>query len=219
MVKDMGKSLYSLMLNEDVVREVDRMAHRLGTNRSNLINQILAEYVNYTTPEKRINDIFSAIEQLMLPTPELVPFIARNSSSMSVKSSLDYKYRPTIKYDVELYRSASGDIGEISVIYRTQSPALLREMNSFFSLWKTLEDTYLYPQTGLRHSYSLEEGRFTRSISRPDRSCGVQELAETISEYIKLFDSLMKAYIAGRCSMKDVETAYCVGISKLSIHI
>ena len=40
------KTLYSLMLNEEVVREVDALAHRLGTSRSNLINQILAEYVN-----------------------------------------------------------------------------------------------------------------------------------------------------------------------------
>lgn len=32
----MKKTLYSLMLNEEVVREIDRMAHRMGTNRSAL---------------------------------------------------------------------------------------------------------------------------------------------------------------------------------------
>ena len=42
----MKKTLYSLMLNDEVVREVDILAHRLGTNRSALINQILAEYVD-----------------------------------------------------------------------------------------------------------------------------------------------------------------------------
>ena len=57
----MKKTLYSLMLSEDVVHEVDLLAHKLGTNRSNLINQILAEYVDMVTPERRINDIFSAI--------------------------------------------------------------------------------------------------------------------------------------------------------------
>ena len=31
------------MLNDEVVREVDLLAHRMGTNRSALINQILAE--------------------------------------------------------------------------------------------------------------------------------------------------------------------------------
>ena len=95
----MKKTLYSLMLSEEVVREVDALAHRLGTNRSNLINQILAEYVNYTTPERKINDVLSAIEQLMSPSRDLVPFFTPNSLSMSLKSSLEYKYRPTVKYD------------------------------------------------------------------------------------------------------------------------
>ena len=72
----MKKTLYSLMLNEEVVRQVDALAHRLGTNRSNLINQILAEYVDYVTPERRINDILSAVEQLLSPSRELVPFFA-----------------------------------------------------------------------------------------------------------------------------------------------
>ena len=72
----MKKTLYSLMLSEEVVAEVDRLAHRLGTNRSNLINQILAEHVNLVTPERRINDIFSAIEQIMAPSRELVPFFS-----------------------------------------------------------------------------------------------------------------------------------------------
>ena len=98
----MKKTLYSLVLNDEVVREVDALAHRMGTNRSNLINQILAEYVNYTTPEQRINEVLSAIEQLMAPSRELVPFFSPNSYSMSLKSSLEYKYRPTVKYEVEL---------------------------------------------------------------------------------------------------------------------
>ncbi len=83
------KTLYSLMLNDEVVHEVDLLAHRLGTNRSALINQILAEYVNYTTPERRINDILSSIEQLIGPGSDLVPFFAPNTFSMSLKSSLD----------------------------------------------------------------------------------------------------------------------------------
>ena len=46
----MKKNLYSLTLSDDVVREVDALAHRMGTNRSALVNQILAEYVSVPTP-------------------------------------------------------------------------------------------------------------------------------------------------------------------------
>ena len=91
----MKKTLYSLMLNEEVVREIDRMAHRMGTNRSALINQILADYTSVVTPERRIENIFHEIEQLVAPARDLVPFFAPHTTSMSLKSSLEYKYRST----------------------------------------------------------------------------------------------------------------------------
>ena len=47
----MKKSLYSIILSDEVVNEIDRLAYKANTNRSNMINQILAEYVSYTTPE------------------------------------------------------------------------------------------------------------------------------------------------------------------------
>ena len=81
----MKKNLYSLTLSDEVVREVDALAHRLGTNRSALVNRILSEYVSVPTPERRINDIFEAIEALVSPSRELVPSFEPNSKSMSLK--------------------------------------------------------------------------------------------------------------------------------------
>ncbi len=215
----MKKTLYSLMLNDDVVREVDMMAHRMGTNRSALINQILAEYVNYTTPERRINDVLSAIETLMTPSRDLVPFFSPNSYSMSLKSSLEYKYRPTVKYEVELYRGHDESIGQLSVIFRTQSAALISAMTSFFRLWKQIEDAHLKPLTGASIDYALYDGKFVRSIAAPDKDCTTDELASALSEYIKLFDRLMKAYLAGKLDAHDVEASYYSYHINTSIHI
>ena len=215
----MKKTLYSLMLNEEVVREVDALAHRMGTNRSNLINQILAEYVNYTTPERRINDVLSAIEALMQPSRELVPFFAPNSYSMSLKSSLEFKYRPTVKYEVELYRGTGDAIGELSVVFRTQSAPLIDGMTEFFRLWKRIEDAHLKPLTGAAIDYALYDGKFVRTIAAPDRSCTTDELANALSEYIKLFDSLMKGWLAGRYDAHDVEAAYYSHMINSKVHI
>ena len=55
------KNVYSIVLSSDVVDKIDRLAYERGTNRSNMINQILAEYVSYTTPEKRFH-LFTIIE-------------------------------------------------------------------------------------------------------------------------------------------------------------
>ena len=207
------------MLNDEVVREVDALAHRLGTNRSALINQILAEYVNYTTPERRINDVLSAIEQLMIPSRDLVPFFAPNSFSMSLKSSLEYKYRPTVKYEVELYRGGGEAIGELSVVFRTQSAALIEMMTAFFRLWKRIEDTHLRPVTGASIDYALYDGKFVRSLSAPERDCSTEELAAALSEYIKLFDKLMKQYLSGRLDAHEVEAAYYAHMLQAPVHI
>ncbi len=205
----MKKTLYSLMLSEDVVAEVDRLAHRLGTNRSNLINQILAERVNLVTPERRINDVFSAIEQMMLSSRELVPFFAPNTMTMSLKSSLEYKYRPTVKYEVELYRGDNEALGELTVIFRTQSTALIRSMTEFFRIWKSIEDAHLRPVLGIAApKYALYDGKFIRSIAIPTRDCSSDELAGVLSEYIKLFDTMMKGYLTGKLDAREIEACY-----------
>jgi len=204
----MKKTLYSLMLNDEVVREVDNLAHRLGTNRSSLINEILAEYVNYTTPEKRINDVLSAIQNMMQPSSDLIPFFAPHTYSMSLKSSLEYKYRPTIKYEVELYKGLEENIGALSVLFRTQSPELIEGMTAFFRLWSQLENAHLAHRLNSPLSYELYDGRFVRNLTRPDVNCSSEELACAIGEYIRLFDKLLKGSLTGRYDAHAVEAAY-----------
>ncbi|MBQ7692121.1 MAG: hypothetical protein IJT29_00785 [Oscillospiraceae bacterium] len=58
-----------------------------------------------------------------------------------------------------------------------------------------------------------------RSISAPDRDCTTDELAAALSEYIKLFDKLMKAYLAGRLDAHDVEAAYFSQMRNSAVHI
>ena len=214
----MKKTLYSLMLNDEVVREVDALAHRLRTNRSNLINEILAEYVNYTTPERRINDILSTIQELMQPSGDLIPFFAPHSYSLSLKSSLEYKYRPTIKYEVELYKGSGDTIGALSVLFRTQSPALIDAMTDFFRLWKSIEDAHLAPRLSAKVDYALYDGKFVRTITVPDKNCSSDELASSLAEYIRLFDKMMKGWLTGRYDAHAIEAAYYSYLTNTSIH-
>ena len=98
----MKKSVYSLVLMDEVVEAIDRMAYTRNTSRSNLINQILAEHVSYVTPEMRMRDIFSCLEQIL--SEECYQIQSQASDSMfSIRSPIRYKYRPTVRYSVELY--------------------------------------------------------------------------------------------------------------------
>lgn len=200
----MAKSLYSVVLMDEVVREIDRLALMQNTNRSNLINHILAQYVSYTTPEMRIEGIFRTIEDFITSNKlDMVPYVAPHQSTMSLKSSLEYRYRPTIKYDVELYSNPDEmGIGRISVNFRTQSQALINKMNEFFKVWSKMESV-LRREDSIR--YELYEGRFVRSICLSTRrNYTADQVADGISNYIRLFDTCMKNYLTGKFTEADL---------------
>lgn len=211
----MDKSLYSLILMDDVVAQIDRLALRRGTNRSALVNSILADYVSMTTPEKRIDSIFRQVEGLLSSDGELVPFFTPNRTSMSMKSSLEYKYRPTIRYEVQLFREPENTIGELTVSFRTQSQSLLAATTQFFRFWKRLEDAYIsrvYP--GCEARYGMQDGKLVRSLSLPkNRNYTADQLAEAISAYVRLFDSQLKGFISGRLSPAEIEENYAAYIA------
>ena len=196
----MKNTIYSLMLNDEVVAEVDSLARRLGSTRSSLINEILAEYVDYVTPARRARDVLSAIEELMRPT-ELVPFFPPNSKTLSVKSALQYRYRPTIKYEINLYRSSGDTMGQLDVLFRTQSSELISEIFDFFRIWKRIERRQDV-------EYALYDGKFSRSIPTPELDCTNEQIANSIYSYVTLFDNMLKGYLSGRLSEGDIEQEY-----------
>ena len=215
----MSKTLYSLLLDEEVVRAVDGLAHRSGLSRSALVNRILAERLELNTPEAKIAEVFRAMEALISPDPELVPRFVPNAQSISLKSALDYKYRPTVKYEVQLYRTGEETIGELNVLFRTQSAELLGLMSGFFRLWAELEGAYLAPRLGFRLPCALYDGKFVRGIARPARDCTSDELAAAISDYVRLFDKIMKGIVAGRMTAGDAEQQYAAYVNAAALLI
>lgn len=205
----MQKSLYSLILMDDVVREIDAIARKQNTNRSNLINQILAEYVSMVTPEQRIYNIFNCIDNL-LGHNAFDSYIEPNESTMSLKSSLNYRYRPTIRYLVELYRTGENASGELKIIFRTQSQELLFRLAEFFELWTKMEKIYLKDYSAQTINYSFENGKFTRTFAMPrDRIYDNEETARAISDYIRMFDDIVKGYLTGAyMSFAQMENRY-----------
>ena len=89
----MKKSVYSIVLMDDVIREVDKQAYLLGTSRSNLINQILAEHLSCVTPEMRMREIFDSLTGFI--SSSFTVQEQRSASLLTMKTALEYKYRPT----------------------------------------------------------------------------------------------------------------------------
>ena len=207
----MKKSMYSLMLAEDVVSEIDKLAREKSTNRSNLINQILADYVSLTTPEKHVQNIFDIIESMIGGSGNFMLYSQPNDMTMSIKSSLQYHYRPTIRYEVEMYRTPKETIGQLKIIYRTQSPELLVDLTRFFKIWIQLENIYIkhfFAKDAI--SYGMENGRFLRTFAVPnDSDYSEEQIGNAISNYIATFDEMLKGYLSGQFrSSQDIENRY-----------
>ena len=202
----MGRSVYSLVLSDDVIREVDRAAYAMNTSRSNLINQILAEYVSYTTPEKRMKDIFDSLTTIISSNE---PFLIQSQGSdalLSIRSPLQVKYNPTIKYTVELFRDRESNVGELRIMTRTQSGGLLDQLQEFFLLFCAIESAY----SQIAPQYQIGRGKFIRKFILRDPAMNSEEIGRAIGWYIQTVDRALNAYLNAMPSQRQaaVEEIY-----------
>lgn len=202
----MNKTVYSLILDDDVVRAVDRLAYEKGTSRSSLINRILAEYFSFSTPEMRMKSIFDTVEQTMAELDCFQVQFQPSDAMITIRSALRYRYNPSIRYVLELYRHSSPAVGEMRVSMRTQSQALIRILTSFFTFWDDMENRAVaarFPQGQVEAR--VEPGRYARRFILPEEEAKQNEdgIAEAISDYIQFFDFCLKDYFAG---LEDLAT-------------
>lgn len=190
----MKKSVYSLVLTDAVVEAADRLAYHKGMSRSAFIDEILAQTLSCITPEMRMRDIFVSLEDL-IRDDRVFKLQARASDSMlSLFSAIKYKYKPTIRYSVELYRQVQNrTFGELKIQSRTQNGQLMTELEKFYRAWITAERTAL-PQRMI--PYALSDGRLIRKLTLPQEAerCTEAELGEAIGSYIQSFDKAIKLY-------------------------
>lgn len=195
----MGKSVYSLVMDDEIIEAVDRAAYQMGTSRSNLINQILAQQLSCTTPEMRMKKVFSQVEQLMAERENFQVQFQSSDAIIYIRSALSYKYRPTVRYTLELYRNSKPLIGELRVTMRTQSKPLIALLNGFYECWQYLENALIggwFPK-GVVPAQSDGSGKYIRQFLTPEgETRSTEELAQALSDYIQLFDGALKLYFA-----------------------
>ncbi len=112
---------------------------------------------------------------------------------MAMQSPLAYKYKPTIQYSVELYRTPKEGVdGRLRIQLRTQSRELLSMLDEFFRLWVQLEKSYAEGAA----EYRIAPARMERTLRNPCPEDG-EQFGELIGLYIKRLDAYIKAYFAG----------------------
>ena len=184
----MDKSMYSVILRDDLVEELDRLAFKNGVSRSVMLNKILSEYLRVETPEDRMEKMFERMESFLAATSGLRFTNNASLALAQVKSALNYRYNPTLRYQVELF--PAGDLGQLKISLRSQSKELFRLMENFYGLFISLEKRYVGERT-----YFYQDGRFIRVFVRPE-GASAEELGEAIGEFVREFDEYLNAYFS-----------------------
>ena len=188
------KSIYSLVLSDDVVEAVDALAASSGLSRSAMVNQLLAERVRCVTPEMRLKSITSAIRSAM----GTGFFLTEQPSAATVacRTALKYRYKPTLRYSVEVYGAGSNRAGELKVTVRTQSEQLFADLSGFFTCWTALEQKYIADKLSQDIMFAIEPGRFTRTLNMPPEGISDDQLGQAVADYMAMLDETMKHYFA-----------------------
>lgn len=210
----MGKSVYSLVLTDEIVAEVDMLATQQGLSRSALIDHVLAEYANLSTARQVRHNTVAVIEEAVTS----LGFRGSVSSGgiLTLRTALRYKYNPALQYVVELYEGKEW-LGQLRVDLRSQNETLLTYIQLFFKLWNRLEEMYL-PNYSASKS-NIEPKRYIRLLTIPNKNASHDEIGEAIAAYVTLLDCCMKTYFnqlddAGNAIAKTEET-YTNGLKNI----
>lgn len=187
----MSKSVYSIVLDDDVIKMIDIAAARQNTSRSNLINRILARHISLPTTETMISDVYNSINDFLKDSSSLALQILGSGSLINMRSALSYKYNPSVKYTVEIFEK--GDyLGRLKVSLRSQNRQVLAIFDDFFYLWSQLEKQY----AGLDDKeFTVADGRYARLLRCTDCN-DYSDYGLTIGAYVDLMDRCMKEFFS-----------------------
>ena len=161
----------------------------------------------------RMRAIFDEMEKLMQGVDSFQIQPQPSDAMLTIRSALRYKYKPTIRYGVELYRGSGNVVGALKVSFRTQSQPLLEMLTAFFELWAKLEGHYRSQLKLPPCQYAIEGGKFIRKFApEGGKELSDQQLADGMSEYIRMFDSAIKSFFAAggeeAQALPEMETIY-----------
>lgn len=185
----MSKSIYSLLLSDDVVAAVDAMAAVRGLSRSAVVDSLLSECVGLQTGDVRMRNIWEEMD-VMLARVSAMHFVNNAQINLAqIITSLPVKYSPKIRYQLEL-TEGERSVCAITLNTRTQNPLLTMAFDNFYQRLAALERQYLNNVTA-----HYGNGKYVSLlfVGGSDAS----QAAHEILEYVVTLDGMLRAWISG----------------------
>ncbi len=180
------KSVYSLVLSDDVVEKVDELAFKAGVSRSQFINDVLASRVGVDTERKVLQDIFDEVSGYVDGFSDM-RVQRRQQSAFDFLSALNYKYSPRVTYSVDLF-GGSTLTGELKIALRTTNPILISITENFFNDFIDVEKRF-----GHGGEYSVRDGKLIRKLDFSNLKG--KSVSAAITDYVRSLDDLFNLYV------------------------
>lgn len=191
-----AKSVYSLVLSDEVVELIDRQAASQGFSRSAYVEHLLASQVNLQTPQATARQM---LELVRLATGQRgLRTVSASQTGLTLRTALNYKYNPAMQYVLE---TRGGRI-QLRVWLRSQNRELGAVFLQFVELWMKMEIEGL-PQPPAPPLSRQAENRFWREL-RLAPGQDAHQYAQAVTGYIGLMDDCMQTFFG---SLDDRNTA------------
>jgi len=194
----MPNKMYSLMLMEEIVKQIDKIAYERRTNRSQLINEILAEKIGFKTEGTLINDFKNNLLDLMDQNHSWQRTSHNTDQSIQTRTFLPYKYNPSIVYRIDFEIIDNKRMTAIRLFSRSSADLFIKNLNYFFKRINKAEIEYLKEMGVYKYinsSDSRNELYFVRYLPTDwTNEDNHKKDAEKIFNYLNIIDNSLKNY-------------------------
>ncbi|GKX31063.1 hypothetical protein SH1V18_35430 [Vallitalea longa] len=195
----MKKSIYSIVLFDEIVEAIDRLSYIKNTNRSQLINDMLAEKLGLLTPQQKVTNIINRISALV-ETDSIQVKSKNDYGSLQFGTFIKYKYRPSIRYSFEFYVGNNEErYAVLKINSRSKSEELNEHLERFFKGICYIDKKrfpQIYQREIINKTYTNSNNRFSREFLRgiPLEKMDDEAIAEYLSCYLLMIDDSMNYY-------------------------
>ncbi len=222
----MKKSMYSLILTDQVVEKIDQIAYQEGMSRSQLIDHLLAQQVGMATPEQKIRSIMEQVADRVQKSRPLQVKVRSDSGGVQFATYLRYKYNPGIKYSFEFTNQDDGQHAVLKVSSRSTSEDLLQHLTNFFEMLSEIDEhrfQEFHNQPIMVQVSTDSNNKFARELISsevPLEGADEEEVAQYLSNYVVMLDEALQCYfthLGERRVPEQIDRIYCHYLEDLNL--
>ena len=208
-----------IRISEETQAQFRRLAQQRAVPVSDIVQEAMSEYLQTRETGANYINVIQNIESALREAGQFATSADPSGLVLFIKSPLRRVHRPELKYEVRIRHGDRSSVGRFNVVLRSHDMETIRSFTEFVNLWIELERNYLTRNQAGQAIYWTDADYFGRQIFWPMTEDGEQLVGEAISNYIYVFDELLKYHFANWSYGQSIEPLYLARLAagKLTI--